>query len=196
LEKFNGEWRTASGESIEKDEFLQYTAKYWYKHLEDVQPSSGLTERMSTFLKSPNFQTLLQLQHLYVDGQFSVFTVAGQPESAKFLKRAFPDWFVKRIAQVPNLHFSEGYRLFLHEWSHFLKCGCCENPSCTRSRYAGEIDRCLFGALGDENFMSGMRSRYLSFKFSTNDRDGIQSTRQCYEGYSACGKVVYLVQFA
>ncbi|KKK13576.1 hypothetical protein AOCH_001026, partial [Aspergillus ochraceoroseus] len=115
LEKVGGEWKTADGESPEKDVFLRYTAKYWYYHLDEVSPSKDLTEKISTFLKSPNFQTLLQLQYLYVD-------------------RA-------------------------------------------------------------DNFMSHMRSRYSSFALSTGDQDGIRTTTHCYEGYSACGKAVYLVQF-
>jgi NACHT domain len=199
----SSEWKTTDGESIEKDHFLQYTAKYWYMHMDNVdQPSDELTDRIRAFLASPNFQTLLQLQYLYVEGQFSVFRVVGKPDSAKFLKRAFPNWFIHRspaAASSDNIRFLEDYRHFLHEWSHLLQCGCCQNVFCTRSLFAGEIDRCLFGALGDGNFMASMQSRYLSFRFSTDDDEDtemINPSRLCYEGYSANGKVFYLMQFA
>ncbi|KAL2835297.1 hypothetical protein BDW59DRAFT_177241 [Aspergillus cavernicola] len=192
LEKFDSEWRMACGDSPDRDAFLRYSAKYWYYHLEGVSPSTDLAERISAFLESSNFQTLLQVQHLYVDSQFSVFTMIGRSESSRFLKRALPNWFVRMAAQNPKLHFSQDYRVFLHEWSYLLACGCCD---CEMARYAGQIDRCLFGALGASNFMSSMRSRYPSFALSTGDKDGIRTAERCYEGYSACGHVVYLIQF-
>ena len=191
LKKIDGEWKTANGHSIEKDHFLQYTAKYWYTHIDKVQPSIELTDRILGFLKSPNFQTLLQLQYLYVQGQFSVFTVAGAPESAKFLRRVFPIWFIHRTSQMPqNTHLSQDYRHFIHEWYHFLQCGCCNNIFCERSMFVGEIDRCFFGALGESNFMAKMQSRYLSFQFSTTETRMMNPARQqYYEGYSACGEI-------
>ncbi|KAL4784384.1 hypothetical protein BJX76DRAFT_367696 [Aspergillus varians] len=195
LEKVDGEWRTANGDSPDKDAFLRYSAKYWYYHLEDAPPSTSLAEKIATFLKSSNFQTLLQIQHLYVARQFSIFMINGRPSKSKFLKRALPVWFVRMTSRNPDMHFLQDYRVFLHEWSYLLGCGCCSNSSCALSIFAGEIDRCLFGALGGSNFMSSMRSRYAGFALSTSDKDGIRNTKDCYEGYSACGKVVYLVQF-
>ncbi|KAL3479827.1 hypothetical protein BJX99DRAFT_255263 [Aspergillus californicus] len=195
LEKVDSKWQAASGYSPERDGFLRYTAKYWYYHLEDVPPSADLAEKVAGFLRSSNFQTLLQIQHLYVDRQFSVFTLVHRPSTSKFFKRALPQWFVRMTSRNPDMHFSQDYRVFLHEWSYFLSCGCCENPSCLMSRYAGQIDQCVFGTLGANNFMSNMHSRYAGFALSTSDKCGIRATKHCYEGYSANGQVVYLVQF-
>ncbi|KAL4998078.1 hypothetical protein BDV10DRAFT_185687 [Aspergillus recurvatus] len=132
LEKVDGGWKLAGGDPLDKDAFLRYTAKYWYLHLEDVSPSTSLAQRVSTFLRSSNFQTLLQVQHLYVDRQFGVFTLRGKPCTSKFFKRAL--------------------------------------PHCMRSKYAG-------------------------FSLCTGDQEGIRTTKTCYEGYSASGRVVHLVQF-
>ncbi|RDW90659.1 uncharacterized protein DSM5745_02434 [Aspergillus mulundensis] len=195
LERVNGVWRTSGGDSPDKDAFLRYTAKYWHLHLEDVLPSPSLAEKISTFLWSSNFQTLLQVQHLLVDAQFGVFTLRGKPSTSKFFKRALPHWFVRMALRDPSMHFSQDYRVFLHEWAYLLACGCCDNPSCSMARYAGQIDRCIFGTLGTNNFMSSMKSRYTGFSLCTGDHDGIRTIQTCYEGYSACGRVVYLVQF-
>ncbi|KAL4876125.1 hypothetical protein BJY04DRAFT_231955 [Aspergillus karnatakaensis] len=194
LDNVDGRWQVANGSSLDGHEFLSYAAKYWYYHLEDV-PSVDLAEKIATFLKSANFQTLLQTQHIFVDSQFGVFTIAGKPSTSKFFKRSLPQWFVRMTARNPDMHFCQDYRVFLHEWSYLLACGCCENPGCTGVQYAGQIDRCIFGTLGDNNFMSGMRSRYAGFALTTSDKNGIRTSRRCYEGYSACGRVVYLLQF-
>ncbi|KAL4910401.1 hypothetical protein BDW74DRAFT_186412 [Aspergillus multicolor] len=195
LEKVDGVWKTAGGYSPDKDAFLRYAAKYWHLHLEDVLPSSSLTDKISTFLRSSNFQTLLQIQHLFVDSQFGKFTFNSKPSTSKFIRRAFPHWFVRLALRDPTMHFSQDYRVFIHEWAYLLVCGCCENPSCEMARYAGQIDRCIFGTLGTNNFMSNMKSRFSGFSLCTGDHDGIRTIQTCYEGYSACGKVVYLVQF-
>ncbi|KAL1645188.1 hypothetical protein SLS58_003893 [Diplodia intermedia] len=173
-----GQWKTFGGEAIETDGFLRYSAKYWDKHLDAVKPTPNLKALVSRFVLSTNYQTLLQLQHLYVDSHFSIFTVNGRPEHQKFLRRVFPDWFAPRDTQ--ECHIRRDYREFIHEWSYYLKC---------------EIDRCLFGALGRENFMSQFQSRYVSFKLSNNEPTGINSTRQCYEGYSHGGDFVHVLQF-
>ncbi|KAL5043901.1 hypothetical protein BDW71DRAFT_209886 [Aspergillus fruticulosus] len=170
-------------------------AKYWYLHLEDVSPSTSLAHKISAFLRSSNFQTLLQVQHLYVDRQFGIFTLRGKPRTSKFFKRALPHWFVRMAFREPSMHFSQDYRVFLHEWSYLLSCDCCDNPSCPMAGFAGQIDRCIFGTLGTNNFMSSMRSRYAGFSLCTGDQDGIRAIKTCYEGYSASGRVVHLVQF-
>ncbi|OJD36549.1 nacht domain protein [Diplodia corticola] len=196
LKLSDGQWKTCSGEAIESDGFLRYSAKYWDKHLDAVKPSPELKALVSRFVLSPNYQTLLQLQHIYVDSHFATFMVVGRPENQLFLRRVFPDWFAPKDTPIQGFHIRRGYREFIHEWHYYLKCGCCENPRCVMSQFAGEVDRCLFGALGQENFMSHMHSRYVSFKLSNNDATGIQSTRQCYEGYSNAGDLVHVLQFA
>ncbi|KAL6238700.1 hypothetical protein BDW75DRAFT_237145 [Aspergillus navahoensis] len=195
LEKVDGGWKLAGGDSPDNDAFLSYAAKYWYLHPEDVSPSTSLAQKISAFLRSSNFQTLLQVQHLYVDRQFGVFTLRGKPCTSKFFKRALPHGFVRMASRQPNMHFSQDYRVFLHEWSYLLSCGCCNNPSCSMAGFAGQIDRCIFGTLGTNNFMSSMRSRYAGFSLCNGDQDGIRAIKTCYEGYSASGRVVHVAQF-
>lgn len=192
----DGAWKDALGEPIDNDELLQYAAKYWDKHLEDVRPTPpALLERTCKFVLSANFQTLLQIQNLYVSGHFMVFTRTGVPERFKFLRRVFPIWLVRERALIDSAQLWKDYRSFMHEWSYLIGCGCCESPKCLKKLFAGEIDRVMFGALGSDSFLSRLRSRYMSFKLSANEACGIQSSRQCYEGYSECGRTVYLAQF-
>lgn len=57
-----------------EDSFLPYCAKFWVKHLDDLEPTPELHRELSSFLRSPNFQILIQAQSLLVKGQFSMFS--------------------------------------------------------------------------------------------------------------------------
>ncbi|KAF4302844.1 hypothetical protein GTA08_BOTSDO09103 [Botryosphaeria dothidea] len=175
-------------EPIDNDELLQYAAKYWDKHLEDARPTPpALLERTCKFVFSANFETLLQIQNLYVSDHFMVFTHTGVPECFKFLRRVFLIWLVRERTLIDGAQLWKDYRSFMHEWSYLIGCGCYESPKCLKKLFAGEIDRVMFGALGSDSFLSRLQSRYMSFKLSANEACGTQSSRQCHEGYSECG---------
>lgn len=196
LKDVNGRWLTCNGEPVDDDRFLLYAAKYWDKHLDSVKPGAEVSARVLHFVLSSNYQTLLQLQHIFAENHFSVFTREDQPPDQKFLRRALPNWFARNPAETQGFDIRKDYRLFMHEWSYFLGCGCCRNPDCPKARFAGEIDRCFFGAMGHDNFLSRMQSRYLSFQLSTGDPGGIKDTRQCHEEYSNGGSLAHMVQFS
>ncbi len=69
---------------------LPYCAKFWVRHLDDLPPTSELRKALRDFLRSPNFQTLIQAQSLFVAAQFSQFSfVYNRPMHG----RVFPRWF-------------------------------------------------------------------------------------------------------
>ncbi|KAK8183689.1 uncharacterized protein BKA78DRAFT_299707 [Phyllosticta capitalensis] len=207
VEYSQGQWKLSSGTPIEPDGFLRYSAKYWNEHVDAVEPTPRLGELVTRLLFSPNYQTLLQLQHLFVDRHFSDFTRRGwldhvlsldginDPPPAPFVRKVFPDWFAPKDAKVHGFPVRLNYHDFIDEWSHYLKCGCCENPDCLRWQFAGEVDRCFFGALGPNNFMSRLRSRYVSFQLSSMDPMAIQNTRRSYLGHSSPCEIAHVVQF-
>jgi len=112
------QWFDVKNDPVAKHHFLSYSAKYWDKHFDlirrDAEKSpgekfkefkgseesgdlqgrvGGLIESYSLvkeFLDSPNFQTCIQVQSLFVDAQFETF----QGEHGALLKRVFPDWFL------------------------------------------------------------------------------------------------------
>ncbi|KAK7609704.1 hypothetical protein JOL62DRAFT_169428 [Phyllosticta paracitricarpa] len=194
LKRRDGEWTTADGESIESDGFLRYATKYWEKHLDAVEPTPHLRDLVSHFLRSKNYQT--QLQYKYVASHFSDFRANGLPNDNVLLGKVNPGWFAPWNTDVQAHHIRQNYREFIHEWSYLLQCGCCENPHCINPQLPGEIDRCLFNALGGDAFISQLSSRYKSFRLSSKDPGSIRSDLQCYDGLADSGEFAYLLQFA
>ena len=190
LVRSDARWVDASGDSVECHHLLLYSAKYWDKHLDEVPETDLLRTRVQTFLTSPNFLTCIQVQSLWVDRQFRIFYVVGQPETNTYVRRLFPSWFAG--------HHGDGklwkdFRAFLHEWRYLLECGSCENPKCRLLPYAGEIDRCFWRALGSHNFMSRLEGRYTSFTFQS-EKVADDPSGQCYEGVSVSGDEVRLLR--
>ncbi|KAK0504200.1 hypothetical protein EDD18DRAFT_1132392 [Armillaria luteobubalina] len=165
----NGEWKVQtdnSYEPVEAHRFLIYSAKYWDKHLDDLENLRSpdiLKERVRTFMTSSNFQTCIQVQSLWVDSQFGTFREASAL-TQRFLRRVLPEW-LKESEDQGFKALWQNYRLFLREWRRFLYCMKCNNPECNLSLYAGQVDRCWWGALGPSNFLSKLPGRYTSFAF-------------------------------
>ncbi|KAI0062760.1 hypothetical protein BV25DRAFT_1943480 [Artomyces pyxidatus] len=161
-------WVDASGHSMDEHHFAQYAAKYWARHLEDVDPQEALRKRVAGFVTSPNFQTCMQIQTLWVEGKFYVYSVRGQPS----LLRVLPDWFIRapvasgKRTQVSK-HWSD-YRLLLHDWRQFLCCGTCRDceAECEFVAFRGEVDRLWWASLGPAHFFAGFQSRYTSFRLA------------------------------
>lgn len=71
------------------------------------------------------------------------------------LRRTFRRWFSEGCGQK----LSKGYYAFIGECGHVL-----EDVTSSRGHYPGEIDRCFWGALGEQNFLHKMpQSRFKSF---------------------------------
>ncbi|KAI1130689.1 hypothetical protein F5Y10DRAFT_275901 [Nemania abortiva] len=128
-------------ESVKGHHFLRYASKYWYRHLDASGPSRY--DQVKSFILSPQFPTAIQVQSLFLSGHF-INNFDHVETTQRVMKQNLPEWFDKR---------SEGrdilaqYESFLVEWSRFLRLGV------TNFEMHGEIDRCLWGALGKQNFL-------------------------------------------
>ncbi|KAF8521950.1 hypothetical protein BU17DRAFT_45376 [Hysterangium stoloniferum] len=180
-------WMDSAGLSVDRHPFLFYSAKYWDKHVSDVDETKKLRIRVKRFLTSLNFQTCIQVQSLWVGGQFHIFLRNDQPSTNFYLRRIFPIWFFK---PSEDDHLWRDYRAFMHEWRYLLQCGSCEHPKCHFLPYAGDIDRCFWGALGSQNFMSKFKGRYVSFMFQSEHNP----SGQLYEGVSQTGDQLELIR--
>ena len=175
-------WVDSSGKPTNDHHFLLYSAKYWNKHVPETDKARA---DLRKFLLSPNFLTCIQTQSLFIEGQFEVFLDREGPN----LRRFFPSWFT---GHHDDRKLWRDFRVFIHEWRYLLYCWNCGEPDCQMQQYAGEIDRCLWGALGDHNFMSRFAGRYISFMFKSEENP----TSPCYQGISASGDEVRLVRLA
>lgn len=169
LKKEAGHWVTNSKDNIRDHHLLTYAAKYWDKHLDDVNETPELRQHVEDFLISPNFMSTIQAQSLFVQSHFRVYTAVEDGPNRKFTKRVFPRWF----GCAGCARFPRNYRTYISEWHGLLDYSDCEEPHCDRSRtskpFLGEIDRCLWGALGPGNFLSSNRGRYTSFMLRHED---------------------------
>jgi hypothetical protein len=183
LVKKDKRWVDASGKPTNDHHFLLYSAKYWNKHVPETDAARA---RVRTFIVSSNFLTCIQAQSLWVESQFLLFQAAGGSAEKPCLRRLFPSWF---DGHLEDRSLWRDFRAFMHEWRYLLCCWNCGILQCQMQQYAGEIDRCLWGALGAHNFMSRFAGRYRSFTFQSGD----VVTGQCYEGVSASGDELRLL---
>lgn len=146
-----------NGEDISHHHFLRYCAKYWYRHLEEIKPTGTYFKMVRSFLESPQFVTCLQVQSLFVVGHF-VQNLDTEVGYMRFVKKNLPEW-LRDFDEEDSLHHY--YQRFIGEWGTFLQLGITEFQN-------GELDRCFWGALGPESFLSANRKleRYRSFQFA------------------------------
>ncbi|KAG9219723.1 hypothetical protein CCMSSC00406_0010186 [Pleurotus cornucopiae] len=134
---------------------LLYTAKYWDKHLDDIDDAAtcdNLRSRITSFIRSANFRTRM-------DGR-------------SYLRRVFPSWFVDDEGRA----LWEDYRRFLHDWKYFLSCQECAGDSNHRCKVllcVGDLTRCWWSALGTSNFLAKFEERFRSFSFQS---EGLRNT--------------------
>lgn len=172
-------WCDQTGSTVRSHRLLTYAAKYWNKHLnlfhdswcllpeEDIR--DYFLPRIVSFLTSTNFQTCLQIQSLFIEAQFGHFAPGDQPVARyTFLRRPLPDWFAHSETGLP---FVAGYHRFWYEWSRFLSCNCDFLYESAVHSYAGQLDRCWWGALGPTNFLSRMPCRYTTFAYEYHSRE-------------------------
>lgn len=161
------EWMDSSGRSMSEHHFAHYAAKYWSRHLENLDLERSMQERVIKFVESKNFQTCLQIQSLWVQGNFDTYSFRDQ----KTVPRALPDWLVhvspfRPKHRKPSKYWLD-YCILLHNWRRLLSCGGCHanKPDCPLQIYRGDIDRVWWTSLGVDHIFSGFRSRYVSFSF-------------------------------
>lgn len=179
-------WTDARGH-----QFLTYSAKYWDKHLSSTNGTPEVRRIVAEFLNSSNFQTLLQVQSLCVEAQFSNYAVGGMQDELHF-KRVFPRW-LKRNSKDDYSMYREDYRHFFHEWGHLLRCGTCSDPDCPYVDFQGQIDRALSGMLGPRNFMKSMAERFPSFLLCSREFVAGEAPHILAEGISEDGSRIAMI---
>ena len=169
------QWFTSSQQNLKDHHLLTYSAKYWDKHFDHVEETPELRRRIEEFLTSSNFQSTIQLQSLFVQGHFDVYTMDRGSPNQKFTKRVFPKWFASHSKDGCS-RFSRNYRSYISEWHNLLDFPNYDEPRCYPhsivKQFKGELDRCLWGALGPWNFLSSYPGRYTSFVLCGKDEDG------------------------
>ncbi|KAJ7492169.1 hypothetical protein FB451DRAFT_519336 [Mycena latifolia] len=192
LKKHNARWIDAAGDSVDRHQFHLYAAKYWDKHLDEVIPTEALENRVGSFIMSSNFQTCIQVQSLWVDAQFGVFSYVGDNRNHTYLRRMFPAWFV--AGSPTGMKLWHDFRGFLHEWKYFLHCPKFEEPDCITLPYTGQLDRCWWPALSRNNFLSKLKCRYTTFRLQKEESLDPGNGGQCFEGVGAEGKEVMVLR--
>lgn len=174
------EFTAASGPQpmdVRKHNFLQYAAKYWYRHLEDIKPTSETCDQLKKFLLSPQFTTTIQVQSLFVVGHF-IQNLEPKDGNRKCMKKNLPEWFRSRGGEF----IMRGYESFLAEWGRFLQRGVTRNLN-------GELERCFWGALGSANFLQSNRNieKYPSYRIAHDSQDYTRGRICTYETLNAEG---------
>ncbi|KAF0319210.1 hypothetical protein GQ607_013603 [Colletotrichum asianum] len=164
-------------DDVKKHAFLTYSAKYWDRHMEDLEPTQQRRKELHDFLRSSNFQTLLQIQSVPVSAHFTQFKMFGGSYPSRTMhRRVFPSWFgwglkskdLEYIEEAINVRFD--YRHFFNDWGYLLDRGICESATsgeCRFQHFFGEINRCLTGLLGPTHFMTKLKERHASFMLTT-----------------------------
>jgi hypothetical protein len=164
-------FKTQDGDNVLSHQFLLYAAKYWFRHFDlpheskDAALDEGDRATVTKFLRSPNFVTIMQVQSLFIAGYFlqSFDPITDRGVS---VRRTLPNWVQQH---EPDLH--RQYQAFQGQWCRILQSSLFES-------FRGEIDRCFWGALGPESFLSSQthrKARYNSFEFSKGSKSEYDS---------------------
>ncbi|VUC28701.1 unnamed protein product [Clonostachys rosea] len=144
LKKYTAfEFRTDRGSDIRDHHLVQYAAKYWYRHLEETTKSEELSQCAVAFVKSPQFITAIQIQSLFVPGHF-IQDLDCDDRKKRCIKKNLPGWLEEHHAGEKVF---KDYHIFLAEWGAFLQRGIADKVN-------GELDRCLWSALGPTNYFN------------------------------------------
>ena len=161
-------WTDSTGRSMDEHHFAHYAAKYWSRHLENSDLERLMRGRAIKFVESKNFQTCLQIQSIWVQGNFDTYSFGNQ----KTVLRALPDWLIytspSRAKQRKPTKYWLDYCILLHNWRRLLSCGGCHDnrPDCPLLIYRGDIDRVWWTTFGNEHIFSGFRGRYTTFSLA------------------------------
>lgn len=146
----------------------------------DTEATLDQRRALAAFARSPNFQTLLQVQSLSVDGQFEQLPFNAETEEEAlimgregyhhFQRQAFPKWLFQEDKTVIEdyLPFRAQYRHFVNEWGYLLARA--TSPS-DPDYFPGEVERCLSGMMGPSSFLASMKEKYPSFMLSQEQFD-------------------------
>ncbi|KAF7338401.1 Nacht and ankyrin domain protein [Mycena venus] len=165
-------WVDTDGVTVDRHVFAQYAAKYWVRHLEDLEKKEQdqIRPRVENFVSSNNFHTCMQIQSIWVQGRFDVYYVSGQ----RSLLRAIPEWLIRSrpsdtgSKRLGVTKYWSDYRELMYDWRTLLSCGACHdsNPDCSYLTFRGESDRIWWTALGPDHLFSDFQGRHISFRLS------------------------------
>ncbi|KAK7722769.1 hypothetical protein SLS63_009164 [Diaporthe eres] len=162
------------------DSLLLYFAKFWTKHIEDIEPTPDERKAVTAFANSSNFQTLLQVQSLTVADQFEQIAfgacsdeealIMGRDGYHHLQRQSFPKWLFHHKNSVfrEYVPYRGQYRHFVNEWGYLLTRA--TSPS-DQDYFPGEVERCLSGMMGPSSFLSHMKEKYSSFMLSQEPFD-------------------------
>ncbi len=104
-------------------------------------------------------------------------------QSGPGFKRVFPRWFVSLHA-CGNL-LSHQYIEFVGEWGYML-----DKYTASHGDFPGEINRCLWGTLGSQNFLYESSKRLTqskSFSFLDLKQNEKEQHERCYDRVNDSG---------
>ncbi|KAI1387723.1 uncharacterized protein F4822DRAFT_290931 [Hypoxylon trugodes] len=106
----------------------------------EFTPEKG--KDVEDFVRSPNFITCIQIQSFFFTGYLYTWF--------RVVRQAFPEWFDEQLYMQ--------YCSAITEWGYLLT-----YHAHATGRFPGQIDQCLWGALGTSNFMHGFPSKFKSY---------------------------------
>ena len=187
-------WVDSNGATVDKQAFSQYAAKYWVRHLGDLEKmeQDKIRGRVEGFVSSNSFQTCMQIQSIWVQGRFDVYYVRYKLS----LLRAIPEWLIRsRSPDSTRLtitkHWSD-YMKLMYDWRTLLSCGGCRDadPDCSYFAFRGELDRIWWTTFGPDHLFSDFKSRYTSFRLS----EGNGTYLERFEALSVSKEQIVLVR--
>ncbi|KAG5663417.1 hypothetical protein KAF25_001353 [Fusarium avenaceum] len=203
---------TRDGSNIESHHLLVYSAKYWAKHVDELQDleharvKDEIYKEIDDFVKSKNFETCLQVQSLFVQGRFNQWytyndrkvyysTSMDVKNAGNNFTRNLPSFFTK-YGSGKSLH--KQYQDAIIEWGYFLR-----SFSPYDCQFPGQLDKCLWSTLGSANFMNRIESQLKGYalevkgdkEFSSLSRGNLMpSSVQCGQ-YGRVISAVYLTEW-
>ncbi|KAH8724358.1 hypothetical protein GQ44DRAFT_750370 [Phaeosphaeriaceae sp. PMI808] len=171
-------------EDIDNHHFLPYAAKYWDKHLDVAKEWQIMCNIVRSFVMSEQFFTTLQVQSLFVGGQFKFWWNSLDLDAGPHIKRVFPSWLGANCVET----LENDYRLFISDWGYLL-----DEITTLNSSFSGEIDRCFFGALGPDNFLHSGPSRYTSYQISNGMVSDEGSTARYFDAINEIGTEMIII---
>jgi hypothetical protein len=116
----------------------------------------------------------------FTSGQFQFWLSTNRKWAGPHLRRVFPSWLQSHCDQQLDLKYSA----FVGEWGHVL-----DQVTNISGMYPGEIDRCLWGSLGSNNFLHNGPSKYKSFVFEdAEQRETSEVVHRFYDSVDVSGE--------
>ncbi|KAI1208212.1 uncharacterized protein F4807DRAFT_468798 [Annulohypoxylon truncatum] len=172
-------------QAVETHHLLTYAAKYWHRHLDAVVVTPEQVKLIHRFIISPNFQTLFQVQSIFIEYQFDLFTSSRHPQ-ARF-RKSLPRSLIGTNGKV-----LKDYLHFVSEWKHFLSCPC-EGDKCPIYKCKIEINRCLSGIMGPNSFLGSMEEKHSSFMLHKGNYDTDKFDPGVADHFSSDGRMAAVV---